>query len=62
CGLVVVAEGVETSSQFKKLLNYECDICQGYYLDKPLNIGQLSKRIVKSKPVNNTDTTLPGSQ
>ncbi|MBN0988206.1 bifunctional diguanylate cyclase/phosphodiesterase [Amphritea pacifica] len=45
CGLVVVAEGVETKSQLDKLLNYDCDLVQGYYFDRPLTIEQLSEKV-----------------
>ncbi len=35
-GLMVVAEGVETSDQLEYLIKYDCDIIQGYYLSRPL--------------------------
>jgi diguanylate cyclase len=35
-GMVVVAEGVETNSQFDKLKELDCDEIQGYLLAKPL--------------------------
>ena len=34
----VVAEGVETQEQFTYLQNGHCDIVQGYYFSKPLNV------------------------
>ena len=36
-GIKVVAEGVETYQQVKKLNNFDCDLAQGYYFSKPLN-------------------------
>lgn len=44
-GLIVVAEGVETKPQFSKLINYGCDLFQGYYFDRPLTFTQLSERL-----------------
>jgi diguanylate cyclase (GGDEF)-like protein len=35
-GMVVVAEGVETSSQFNKLKELDCDEIQGYLMARPL--------------------------
>jgi len=36
CELTVVAEGVETVEQYQRLAEYDCDLVQGYYFDKPL--------------------------
>lgn len=44
CGMKVVAEGVETIEQYHKLLDYQCDLVQGYYFDKPLELGLLEER------------------
>lgn len=49
CGLMVVAEGVETEAEFNKLVNYGCDLVQGYYLDKPLRIDRLSERFLSTQ-------------
>lgn len=35
-GLVVVAEGVETSAQLRNLMQNDCDLIQGYYFSKPI--------------------------
>lgn len=35
-GLIVVAEGIETKSQFERLRLAACDSIQGYYFSKPL--------------------------
>ena len=44
CGMIVVAEGVETEAQFEKLVSYGCDLVQGYYFDRPLSIESLVER------------------
>jgi len=35
-GLMVVAEGVETSAQLRSLEQNDCDLIQGYYFSKPI--------------------------
>ncbi|TMO57082.1 EAL domain-containing protein [Pseudoalteromonas phenolica] len=35
-GSIVVAEGVESLSSYNKLMNYGCDIGQGYFISKPI--------------------------
>ena len=35
-GLIVVAEGVETSAQLRSLMQNDCDLIQGYYFSKPV--------------------------
>ena len=35
-GLMVVAEGVETSAQLRSLTENDCDVIQGYYFSKPI--------------------------
>ena len=35
-GLMVVAEGVESSAQLRSLTENDCDIIQGYYFSKPV--------------------------
>lgn len=39
--LQTVAEGVETESQWRLLSGLGCDVCQGYYVAKPLLVEQL---------------------
>ncbi len=49
CHMKVVAEGVETLEQHEKLKEYSCDLLQGYYFDKPLNIDDLIARYAEKK-------------
>ena len=52
--LPVLAEGVETEAQFRKLEEEGCDEVQGYLFSKPINaeeFGQLLKRDADSRRV-----------
>ncbi|RDU22740.1 bifunctional diguanylate cyclase/phosphodiesterase [Anaerosacchariphilus polymeriproducens] len=40
-GLVVIAEGIETLEQVKKLDEAYCDYIQGYYFSKPIEANQI---------------------
>lgn len=51
CQMTVVAEGVEDKAQLDKLIEYQCDLVQGYYFDKPLPIKTLCSKYLKSSPV-----------
>ena len=42
-GLVVVAEGVETSAAWEVLHAFGCDLAQGYLLSRPLPAGELTE-------------------
>ncbi|WP_087024178.1 bifunctional diguanylate cyclase/phosphodiesterase [Thaumasiovibrio subtropicus] len=44
----VVAEGVETKSQYVKLKSYGCHFVQGFYFDKPLSLELLQARLEKT--------------
>jgi len=44
--LKVVAEGIETDSQRKFLIEQNCDIGQGYLFGKPVPIDQLKEVLV----------------
>ena len=44
CQMKVVAEGVENKAQLDKLIEYQCDLVQGYYFDKPLPIEELYEK------------------
>ncbi len=41
--LSVIAEGVETFEEYEFLLQHQCDIIQGYYFYKPLQVGSLEQ-------------------
>lgn len=43
--MTVVAEGVETQTQYEKLRHYNCDLLQGYFFAKPLCLNELVKHI-----------------
>jgi diguanylate cyclase (GGDEF)-like protein len=49
--LKTVAEGVETEEQFNFLLKNGCDIFQGYYFSKPLNLEDFEREITKNMSV-----------
>lgn len=57
CDLTVVAEGVETKAQLTKLLNYDCDLVQGYYFDRPLTIDQLSNKMLTLSSATDSNNT-----
>lgn len=48
-GMVVVAEGVETDSQFDKLRELDCDEIQGYLLSKPLSPREYEEFVGQQK-------------
>lgn len=48
-GLKVIAEGIETESQYNKLSEWDCDIIQGYYFHKPLPHYEIEKLISTPK-------------
>lgn len=41
-GMVVLAEGVESSEHFSVLKQCQCDLLQGYYFSKPISAEELS--------------------
>jgi EAL domain-containing protein (putative c-di-GMP-specific phosphodiesterase class I) len=41
-GLSVIAEGIETREQLDFITHMQCDMAQGYFFSKPLDIDQLS--------------------
>lgn len=43
-GMKIVAEGVENAQQYKILKLMNCDILQGYYIDKPLLVKEISSK------------------
>jgi len=51
--LTVVAEGVETLEQFERLAEFQCNLVQGYYFERPLPIADLmAKYQSKKRSVN----------
>ncbi|HEX9061909.1 MAG TPA: EAL domain-containing protein [Clostridia bacterium] len=49
--LEVIAEGVETKEQLKRLTQYDCDHIQGYYFGRPMGEKQMEKFITKYKTI-----------
>jgi len=47
-GLDVIGEGVETQEQMTFLKNIDCDMAQGFIVDKPLSVSQFQKYIAAS--------------
>lgn len=45
----IVAEGVETEAQKQVLIDYGCDVLQGYLIERPINADQLAQ---KYSPIN----------
>lgn len=50
--LQVVAEGVEELEQVKKLKALNCDVLQGYYFNKPLNVTDIEDMFKVSLKIN----------
>ncbi|MGL5132588.1 MAG: EAL domain-containing protein [Planktothrix sp.] len=48
-GMNVIAEGIETAQQLKKLRQLNCDFGQGYFFSTPLNPEQAFK-LLRSSP------------
>jgi diguanylate cyclase (GGDEF)-like protein/PAS domain S-box-containing protein len=46
-GLEVIAEGIETRSQFEKLRQLECEGGQGYYFAEPMDLERLREFLFK---------------
>lgn len=45
-GMRVVAEGIENIEQLRLLESFECDLFQGYYFAKPLNLDEACRYVV----------------
>lgn len=45
-GMKVVAEGVETAEQLQYLADHDCDIVQGYYLNRPLPEKKMQQQLM----------------
>ena len=48
-GLSVIAEGVETDSQFQALKNLECHFVQGYYISKAIRGNEAEKLMLENR-------------
>jgi diguanylate cyclase (GGDEF)-like protein/PAS domain S-box-containing protein len=46
--LTVVAEGVEDTASLQRLLEYGCDLAQGYLFSRPLPAGELGEWLLES--------------
>jgi len=46
-GLTTVAEGIESATQAEALVAMSCDVGQGYYFARPLEVGQLLDRLAE---------------
>ena len=51
-GMYTLAEGVETKEQLQQLSNFNCNLYQGYFFSKPLNIEDLEKLMITSKIID----------
>ncbi|MFY7952575.1 MAG: EAL domain-containing protein, partial [Armatimonadaceae bacterium] len=48
-GMEVVAEGVETRTQYERLISLGCDMIQGFYFSKPLPVADLPKQLTERR-------------
>lgn len=46
-GMSVIAEGVETDAQMRRLMEWGCGECQGYFFDRPLNAEDAAERLAR---------------
>ncbi len=49
--LEVVAEGIETSDQLQLLREFGCELGQGYFFAKPLDVAAVEELIVNRRPI-----------
>ncbi|MGN1095858.1 MAG: EAL domain-containing protein [Eubacteriales bacterium] len=54
--LSVVAEGVETKEQVKRLYNVGCDYIQGYFFAKPMPVAEFEE-LLKTKTIHKVQNT-----
>ena len=47
-GLTVVAEGIEDTATLQRLLEYGCDVGQGYLFSRPLGADELAAWVTES--------------
>lgn len=58
-GLQTIAEGVETQEQVNRLLTEECDLLQGYYFSKPVEINEFIRFTERFMPIKISEITEP---
>lgn len=51
-GLDIIAEGVETGDQVKFLKKCGCDMVQGFYYSRPVNVAEFNKRLEEQNNKN----------
>jgi EAL domain-containing protein (putative c-di-GMP-specific phosphodiesterase class I) len=47
-GLEVTAEGVENEEIMDRLRKYDCDVMQGYFINRPMNAKSFIKKMSES--------------
>ena len=48
-GIKVTAEGVESKEIMSMLMEYDCDVAQGYFLSRPVSVKDFTKWVTDSK-------------
>ena len=61
-GLRVIAEGVENEAQLRFLKSKHCDEVQGYYLSRPLPVGEITAMLDRHQQVVAAESALAGDQ
>ena len=54
-GLSVIAEGVETDSQFQELKNLECHFVQGYFISEAIRGNEAEKLVLQNRNLPNSE-------
>lgn len=54
----VVAEGVETEKEYLRLKSMECDLVQGYYFYKPMDLNELIESVKEEKLTTEEELTV----
>ncbi|WP_027422528.1 EAL domain-containing protein [Lachnobacterium bovis] len=50
--LYVIVEGIETPEEYEKVIEFNCDYAQGYYLARPANIKKIIELLEKNSKNN----------
>ena len=50
-GKKVTAEGIETQTQLQHLIEFDCDLAQGYYLSKPVDVNEATTLLTSPKSI-----------